>query len=248
MQSSSLIEGSSWLQNSRKWALRLTLLLLGFLYLYLPVLAGLAGSWWKREDYSHGFLVPLISLYLIWYRREKIKHLQIRPDFFLAIFVVIAAGVMLMLGTVGGMITLQELSLVVMITGLVLSFLGKQYLLALSFPIGYLLFMVPITDEFIDPLHWVFQLTTTKMGVGLLQAFGFAAYFDNQFIVLPKITLEVAKACSGIKYLISIIALCPWLHHPANSLVPGCPGIRDHHRCDRKLDIRGQKTIWGTIA
>lgn len=164
-------------------------------------------TWWVRDDYSHGFLVPLISLYLVWYRRESLKRLEHQPAFFFGISVVIAAGLMLVLGERGGMITLQELSFVVMIAGLVLCLLGKNYLKALGFPIVYLLFMIPIADWVIKPLHWGFQLMTAKIGVGLLQTLGFTAYLENQYIVLPNITLEVAQACSGISYLISIIAI-----------------------------------------
>jgi EpsI family protein len=67
--------------------------------------------------------------------------------------------------------------------------------------------MIPIADYIINPLHWAFQLTTAKMGVSFLQTLGFTAYLENQYIVLPSITLEVAQACSGISYLISIVAI-----------------------------------------
>ncbi len=197
------------LLDSRKWTLRISLLIPVFLYLYLyvPVLVKLAETWWVRDDYSHGFLVPLISFYFIWYRRERLKQLRLQPAFLLGISVVITSGMMLLLGEAGGVITLQELSLVVMIAGLVLCHLGKDYLRVLGFPIAYLLFMIPITDEIINPLHWSFQLMTAKMGVAFLETLGFTALLENQYIILPNITLEVAKACSGINYLISIITI-----------------------------------------
>ncbi len=195
------------LLGSKRWSLRISLIILAFLYLYVPVLGKLAETWWLRDDYSHGFLVPFISLYLIWYQRERLKPLQLQPAFLSGISVVMTAGMMLLLGEAGGVITLQELSLVVMIVGLVLCLLGKDYLRVLGFPIAYLLFMIPITDEIINPLHWTFQLMTAKMGVGLLQTLGFAVHLEDQYILLPTITLEVAKACSGINYLISIIAI-----------------------------------------
>lgn len=193
--------------GSRKWTLRIGLLILLFLYLYAPIFAHLAKTWWIRDDYSHGFLVPFISLYLIWYRWERFERLRVQPAFLSGLLVVMAAGIMLLLGKAGGVITLQALSLVMMMAGLVLCFWGRDYLSALSFPIAYLLFMIPIADYLLAPLHWSFQLMTAKMGVGLLQAFGFAVYLENQYIVLPRIILEVAKACSGINYLISIIAI-----------------------------------------
>lgn len=195
------------LLSSRKYILKIGLLVLAFFYLYASVWTMLAKTWWIRDDYSYGFLIPPISLYLVWLRRERLMHFPIEPAYLAGLSVVLTAGAMLLLGKVGGVITLQELSLLAMISGLVLFLLGKGYLKALSFPIAYLLFMIPIADEVIAPLHWSFQLLTAKMAVALLQALGFTAFLENQYIVLPNIILEVAKACSGINYLISIIAL-----------------------------------------
>jgi exosortase len=104
---------------------------------------------------------------------------------------------MLVLGRAGNMITLQELSLVAMIAGLVLCLLGKDYLKAMGFPIAYLLFMVPIADELIAPLHWSFQLLTAKMGVAFLQAMGFSVFLENQYIMLPSITLEYLRPAAA---------------------------------------------------
>ena len=192
---------------SKKLILKMGLLTLVFLYLYIPTFSALVSTWWTRDDYSHGFLIPLITLYLVWYRWEKLKNLQIQPAYSWGVTVMLIAGAMLLLGKAGGVITLQELSLVVMIVGLVLCLLGKNYLKALGFPIAYLLFMIPITDEVIAPYHWAFQLLTAKMGVAFLQTLGFTALLEHQYIILPAITLEVAKVCSGINYLISIIVI-----------------------------------------
>jgi hypothetical protein len=50
-------------------------LLVGVLIaLYAPVLKHLVGQWYNDADYSHGFLVPFLSLYLIWQRRDKLRH------------------------------------------------------------------------------------------------------------------------------------------------------------------------------
>jgi exosortase len=193
--------------GSRRWTLRIGFLIALFLFLYAPVSMSLMKAWWARDDYSHGFLVPFISLYLIWYRWERVDQLQVQPALLSGLSVIMAAGIMLLFGDAGGVITLQALSFVVMVAGLVLCLLGRDYLKALSFPIAYLLFMIPIADYLLAPLHWNFQLMAAKMGVGILQTLGFAVYLENQFIVLPHITLEVAKACSGINYLISIIAI-----------------------------------------
>jgi EpsI family protein len=183
------------------------LLALVFIGLYAPVFGVLARTWWVRDDYSHGFLIPLISLYLIWYRRERLRDLKIQPARHAGVWVLLLTGAMLLVGEAADVATLQELSIVVAICGVVLCLFGQECLKALGFPIAYLLFMIPITDEVIGPYHWQFQLLTAKMGVAFLQTLGVPTLVESQYIVLPNIILEVARVCSGINYLISIIAI-----------------------------------------
>lgn len=71
----------------------------------------------------------------------------------------------------------------------------------------YLVFMVKIFAESSDWFHWPFQLIAAKIGIQLLQLSGIPVYREAQFIQLPNITLEVASACSGVRFLISIIAI-----------------------------------------
>jgi len=144
---------------------------------------------------------------LIYSRREKLKVLTIQPEYVRGFGVILSAAGLLLVGDAGGLAVLEQISLVVMIAGLVFFLLGKMWLMVLGFPIAYLFFMVPIADELIIPLHQFFQILTAKAGVSLLQFMGFAALLKDQYIFLPNITLEVAKACSGINYLISVLAV-----------------------------------------
>ena len=112
-----------------------------------------------------------------------------------------------MLGEIGGVATLSEISLLGMIVGLVLLLGGTAYLRVLGFPITYLAFMLPILEDLVAPLHWPLQLITAQQGVTILQMLGFPALVEQQYVVLPHITLEVAGVCSGVNYLISIAAI-----------------------------------------
>lgn len=175
--------------------------------LYYPVSEALINAWLVNKAYSHGFLVPFISLYIIWTKRKKIQHIEVKPSNIGGALVLLLGGLMYISGNIGGIILLQELSLIVVITGLALLFLGVRYLRALSLPVAYLLFMIPFFDESSNRIHWPFQLFSANLGVTLLQWLGIPAYRLSQYIELPNITLEVAEQCSGIKYLISIVAI-----------------------------------------
>lgn len=177
-------------------------------FVYAEVLAFLVRTWWQNDVYSHGFVVPLIALYLVWLRRGQGRRLPLAPSFVWGVPVMLLAGVMLVVGRLTAvMVALQGLSLLVMIAGLVLLMMGTAHLRALWFPVAYLIFMIPVFGEGTDWIHWPFQLLAANIGIGLLQGLGFAAFQDAQYIHLPAVTLEVAEACSGVRYLISVIAI-----------------------------------------
>jgi exosortase len=79
--------------------------------------------------------------------------------------------------------------------------------MALAFPLAYLILMVPILDEVIDKIHWPFQLFSARMGSILLRIFDIPFFLKVNYFELPNMTLEVAEECSGVRYLISIIAI-----------------------------------------
>ena len=174
---------------------------------YAPVLRDLASIWWSRDDYSHGFLVLPIAAYMVWARRSALRPLPLRGGSVWGFALVLGAAALLVVGAAGRAISLSGLSLVVMAAGLVLAVLGGSYLRALAFPIAYLLFMVPVFDELLVPLRWPLQLATAQVTVGFLQTLGVSALLEQNFVVLAGKTLEVASACSGTTYLISITAI-----------------------------------------
>jgi EpsI family protein len=184
------------------------------LLMYARVLRDLAELWWGRDDYSHGFLILPLSLFLLWASRGTLRRLAPKPAVPLGLAVTLAAGLMLLVGDAGGVVTVTGLSFIGMIAGLVLLLFGRAYLWALAFPIGYLGFMIPVLDVVLVPLQWPFQLLTARMAVESLQLLGVPVLLDRQYIVLPWVTLEVATVCSGVNYLVSVAAiglLLAWL-------------------------------------
>lgn len=177
-----------------------------FLFAYGRVMPLLVRTW-SRDDYSHGFLVPIIALYFIWVDRRRLKTLLVEPNLIGGLILTLMSSLMLLMGVIGGSVIIQELSLIVMIPGLILMLLGKRYLMALALPLIYLILMVPILDEVIEKIHWPFQLFSATMSSTVLKIFNIPFFQNAQFIELPNIRLEVAEECSGIRYLISIIAI-----------------------------------------
>ncbi|NGZ99292.1 MAG: EpsI family protein [Nitrospira sp. WS110] len=139
--------------------------------------------WWNRYGFSHGFLVPLVSLYLAWLQWPRLRQIPVEP------------------AIVPGLLWL-------VLAGLVLLLCGYAYLRELAFPLSYLIFMTPVLDGLTEPLVWPFQLLTANMSVSMLQALGIPVFLENSiYLILPTVTLEVARECSGAGLLIAVLAI-----------------------------------------
>ena len=191
----------------RRHLFQLAGLLLLFVFVYAPTFRSLVELWWTHDDYSYGFLVPMVSLYLVFLRREAVWHLSLRPANRLGLVVMSIAALLLIVGETGAIIILSQTSLLVMIVGLMLALAGTQFLRVLSLPVAYLFFMLPLLGQAIVSLNWPLQLLTARMAVLILQMLSIPVQLDQNYIVLPNITLWVASSCSGARYLVSIIAV-----------------------------------------
>jgi len=185
---------------------RLALVALAFAFAYSPVVPLLISTW-SYPDFSHGVIVPFVSLYLVWIRRSSLRDLPFEPSLAAGVTVTVAGAVLLLLGTTGSVVIVQEAAAIVLIPGLVLLLLGKKYLRALALPLGYLVLMVPVLTPFLEAIYWPLQLITTKLAALMLPAAGVPVYHNNQFLELPNISLEVAEACSGAQFLVSVFAI-----------------------------------------
>lgn len=195
---------------SGRGALLLTktsLLMLAFVMVFHDAFAFLVQTWTARDDYSFGFLVPVVSALMIHADRERIRAIAIRPSIFWGIAWMTGASLLFLLGRVSGGVMAQEFSVPLLVPGIVLTLFGSAMLRRLAFPLAYLFLMAPIFDFFIMKLQYAFQIMSATMSAGLLQALQIDVLRRDQYLHLPKIILEVAPACSGLHYLVSIFAI-----------------------------------------
>jgi EpsI family protein len=170
-------------------------------------LAALVDVWSSRDDYSHGFLIPIISAYLIWNLKGKLLELPLQPARPAGAGLLLLSGIAVVAAQIGSMVTPGGVALVGMIAGATLLVAGVEWTKRLIIPIGYLLFSVPILDTVIAPLHEPFQLMTAKMSTQALQWLGVPVFLDGKYIAIPEVTMEVATQCSGASLLIAVIAI-----------------------------------------
>lgn len=191
----------------RRFWTRCTVLVGLILFCYAGVLAELTSVWWNNSVYSHGFLVPFISLYLVWLRRDRLRDITPEPGYLSGALVLATGLSALVAGAFAGVSVVEETSIMVTVSGIVLIVLGRRFLSALLFPIAYLAFMMRFWEVFTIKLHPVFQNFSAALGTDLLHLVGIPAYRQTIYIELPNITLKVAEVCSGVNYLIAVMAI-----------------------------------------
>ncbi len=182
--------------------------LLGFLFilLYFQVLVDLVEQWWVDPNYSHGFLVPLVTIYLIWRKRDKLRALEKRRSYFGLLILLLGLGIYIV-GTAGAEYFSARFSLVIVLFGLVFYLNGSKWAKELLFPIAFLGFMIPIPYVIYYSIAFPMQLFSTKLTQLLLHFIGMPSIRQGNIIHLPNYSLEVVEACSGLRSLVSLLAL-----------------------------------------
>lgn len=172
-------------------------------WLYAKVIPALVDDWWNDPNFSHGFLVPLFSIFLVWQDRKRLSELPVRPS---ALGWMAMAGAMAVLtvGTLGAELFLSRSSLIFLIAGMIVYFLGWGHLRALLFPVLFLFLMVPIPAILFNQITIPLQFLASTMAGGLVAELGVPVLRQGNIIQLPGMTLEVAEACSGIRSLMSL--------------------------------------------
>ncbi len=186
------------------WQILALVVVLG--WLYASVLRHLVWQWAHDPNYSHGFFVPLFSLFVIWSEREKLRKLAIEPSWS-GLLVLLFGLVVLAAGILGAELFLSRISLLVTIAGLVVISYGWNHLRAIFFPWVFLLFMIPIPTIVLNQITFPLQLLASKVAAVTLPLTGVPVLREGNVIQLPAMALEVAEACSGIRSLMSLATL-----------------------------------------
>jgi EpsI family protein len=192
---------------NRNIVMQLMILCGAFIFCYIKGISQLVSFWRNSYVYSYGFLIPFISLYLVWLNRKKLNFIQPVPNCLLGLSLILGGLSLYILGNRSGVFVIESLSIIFTISGVVLSIFGKRVFLVLLFPIAYLLFMIPIWDYLTEKLQFPFQVFTAYSASQLLNLVGLPVFRDSVFLELPNITLEVATVCSGINNLIAVLAI-----------------------------------------
>lgn len=169
-------------------------------------LVELVRRWTTQEEYSHGFLIPVVSAWLLWTRRDALLASMGRPAWRGAILILLAM-VMHVTGALSAIFILSQLAFIVALFGITLAVGGVSLLRAAFVPIGFLTFAIPL-PYFIDAnLSLQLQLISSQLGVFVIRLFQIPVYLDGNVIDLGTYKLQVVDACSGLRYLFPLVSL-----------------------------------------
>jgi exosortase len=164
-------------------------------------------SWSTDENYSHGFLVPLISLYFV-NQAARRGPVRVRGGAVLgSALLVMALSAKLTTGVIA-FGTLGDLALVLAIAGLCALLAGVEALRRYWFAIGFLLFMIPLPVALYALIASPLQLMVSQVASIVLNATGVPVLTEGNMMTLPGgVQMFVAEACSGMRQLTGFLAL-----------------------------------------
>jgi len=174
--------------------------------LYAGVLKSLVGQWWGDPDYGHGFLVPLFSGYVVWRQREQWLKSESKPANF-GLLVMVGAILLLLVGSLGAELFTSRVSLLALLAGMILFLAGWKVLRAVSFPLAFLLLMIPIPVIIYNQITFPLQLLASRFATFWLEVAQVPVLREGNVLILPNYSLEVVEACSGIRSLMTLITL-----------------------------------------
>ncbi len=147
----------------------------------------------------------MFSLFLLWERRDKLVSLRSKPAWS-GLVIFLFALLALVLSTITSGFFLYRISFLLFIVGLVVFLAGWKHLAAVSFPLAFLVLMIP-SSTVLGQITLPLQIVASKTASFLLMLLGIPAVREGNIILLPMARLEVAEACSGIRSLFSLITL-----------------------------------------
>ena len=186
--------------------LPIILIFIVFFAIYFQVIVEMATQWWDDSNYSHGLLIPIVSIYFIWLKKEELQKL-VRKKSNLGLIFILLGAMIYIVGTAAAEFFTARFSLVVILFGIILFYYGKDFVKKLWFPILFLLFMIPIPYVIYYTVTFPMQLLSSQASTGVLQLIGMSVIREGNVINLPEYSLEVVEACSGLRSLMTLSAL-----------------------------------------
>jgi len=181
-------------------------LLIMFIFAYWVPLKTMVGRWWTDDDYSYGFFIPVVSMYLFWDNRKELKGIFFANAWSVLPFLVLSVLVSLygILGSSGNI----AMPIVPILVILFAAFcFGTSMTKRFFLPLAFLIFMVPVPDIVERYLGLFLKSVSTQAGAWMIELFNIPVHVSGNVIDLGVSQLQVVDACSGMRGLFALLAL-----------------------------------------
>ncbi|MBF0468884.1 MAG: exosortase [Desulfamplus sp.] len=193
-------------QISKPLVVNILVILTGFCLLYWHTLVKLIADWSIDPNFSHGFLIPFVTGYMIWYKKNELAIIAQKPSNLG--LVVIAMGMLIHIaGNIGAELFTMRFSMVLTLFGISIYLFGMKITSAVSVPLFYLVIMIPIPAIIWNKIAFPLQLLAAKLSSDMVRLIGIPVLREGNILHLANTSLEVVDACSGLRSLTSLLAL-----------------------------------------
>jgi exosortase len=172
--------------------------------LFSSTFSWLAYNWLNNSYYSHGFLVPLVSGFFLWRRREAFAPENRKPSN-AGLMVLGVSLVVFLVAQVWQAYHLSALAFILLLAGLSLYFLGERSTRRIAFPLGFLLFMIPV--PFINRVSPALESFTATVSTSIVGLLSIPAVNQGSRIQLQGSSFVVGAACSGLNSMVALATL-----------------------------------------
>lgn len=163
-------------------------------------------KWWEREEYSHGYLIPFITLFLIWQQKDRLERIPFEGSW--AGVAVVAFGLFVFLaGELATLYTVVQYGFLIVLLGMAWALLGWRGFRLVAIPLLILFFMVPLPNFLYNNISAQLQLISSEIGVWVIRLFGITVFLDGNVIDLGTMKLQVVEACNGLRYLFPLMTI-----------------------------------------
>ena len=186
-----------------------SLLLIGLVALviaFLPGIEELIQTWNSVEEYSYGWLIPPIVVFLVWQRTDVLRQMELRGSS-LGWLVLGVSVLFCVTGRLSLVRLLLQYGLIIGIFGLTLAATGRAGIKLLFWPLAMLMLMVPLPHFVLHTSSEQLQLISSALGVAIIRLCQISVYLEGNIIDLGSYKLQVVDACSGLRYLFPLIAM-----------------------------------------
>ncbi|WP_459925922.1 exosortase/archaeosortase family protein [Desulfatiferula olefinivorans] len=177
-----------------------------FVLLYFDTIVGMIHDWDTNDNYSHGYLIPFITAYLIWKEKEILAAMPIKPSN-MGLMCLVGSLLFFVITNIGAELFTMRFSMILVLLSGVYFLMGIDIVRVVFLPIIYLIFMIPFPAIIWNKIAFPLKMFATKIAVMVIQLLQIPVFNEGNIIHLSNTTLEVVDACSGLRSLVSLLAL-----------------------------------------